>query len=144
MRNKENPFIVKEKRENPKIEEENIKILISVVNIMEFIKPFLIGGCVIAGSKVVAKYSSPALAPLVGGMPTGIIASFFMSKQEDKRKYFDGYFYSSILLAISIVCIDLIAGGNKKMNVDLISVIGLIIWAILSYFAINHFVNKKK
>jgi hypothetical protein len=111
---------------------------------MEFVKPFLIGGCVIAGSKVVAKYSSPALAPLVGGMPTGIIASFFMSKQDDKRKYFDGYFYSSILLAVAIVCIDLIVSKNKSMNVDIVSGLGLIVWALLTYFVINHFMKKNK
>lgn len=110
---------------------------------MEFVKPFLIGGCVIAGSKVVAKYSSPAIAPLVGGMPTGIIASFFMNKQEDKRKYFDGYFYSSILLALAIVCIDLVVTNNKSLNVDIVSSLGLILWALLTYFVINFFIKKK-
>ena len=45
---------------------------------MEYVKPFLIGGGVIGGSKLASKIMGPALAPLVGGMPTGIIASFFL------------------------------------------------------------------
>ena len=34
---------------------------------MEYIEPFLIGGSVIAGSKYVSTFASPALAPLIGG-----------------------------------------------------------------------------
>ena len=111
---------------------------------MDYLKSCLIGGCVIAGSKLVSKYSSPALAPLIGGMPTGIIASFFLKKQEDKRSYYDGYFYSSILLAIAIVSIDVISRSNEKLNVDIVSLLGIIIWGILSFIVINKFVNKKK
>ena len=110
---------------------------------MEYAKSFLIGGCVISGSKLAAKYAGPTLAPIVGGMPTGIIASFFLESQKDKRSYFTGYFYSSILLALAIVAIHFIS-INSKMNVDYISAIGLVIWAILSYIAINTFMPKKK
>ena len=48
---------------------------------MEYVNPFLIGGSVIAGSKIAANMAGPALAPIVGGMPTGIIASFFLKSQ---------------------------------------------------------------
>ena len=111
---------------------------------MEYVKAFIIGGCVIAGSKFVSTVASPALAPIVGGMPTGIIASFFLQTNEKKRLYFDGYFYSSILLALAIVAIDLFSNHNKKMDVNYISILGLIIWGILSYFAINYFIKPKK
>jgi len=111
---------------------------------MDYLKSFLIGGCVIAGSKIVSKYASPALAPIVGGMPTGIIASFFLSSQSDKRSFYSGYFYTSILLALTIVLIHLITMNNTKMNVDVASGIGLIAWAIVSYFVVNYFVPTKK
>ena len=39
---------------------------------MDLVKPFFIGGAVIAGSKAVSKIAPPALAPLIGGMPTGL------------------------------------------------------------------------
>jgi len=111
---------------------------------MEYIKPFLIGGSVIAGSKFVAKYSSPALAPIVGGMPTGIIASFFLENNQDKKKFYDGYFYTAILLGLAIVVIDTILNYDKNMNVNLISILGILLWAVASYVTINHFVKKKK
>lgn len=110
---------------------------------MEYVNPFLIGGSVIAGSKIVAKFAGPSLAPIVGGMPTGIIASFFLKTQQAKRDYFSGYFYSSILLAIAIMFIHFIS-INTKWNVDIISSVALAIWAILSYIAINFFIPKKK
>jgi hypothetical protein len=110
---------------------------------MEYVNPFLIGGSVIAGSKIVAKFAGPTLAPIVGGMPTGIIASFFLKTQQAKRDYFSGYFYSSILLAIAIMFIHF-TSINTKWNVDIISSVALAIWAILSYIAINFFIPKKK
>ena len=72
-----------------------------------------------------------------------VIKSFFLESQKEKRSYFTGYFYSSILLALAIVSIHFIS-INSKMNVDYISAIGLVIWAILSYVAINTFIPKKK
>ena len=111
---------------------------------MEYVNPFLIGGSVIAGSKIAANMAGPALAPIVGGMPTGIIASFFLKSQHAKREYFAGYFYSSILLAIAIMFIHFTSMFYKHWNVDVISSIALAIWGVLSYFAINHFMPKKK
>ena len=111
---------------------------------MEYVQPFLIGGTVIAGSKIASKFAGPSLAPIIGGMPTGIIASFFLKSQNDKRAYFDGYFYSSILLAIAICFIHFVSINNKKWNVDVISFVALVLWAILSYFTIKHFIPSKK
>jgi len=110
---------------------------------MEYINPFLIGGGVISGSKLVSNLAGPTLAPIVGGMPTGIIASFFLKSQAEKRDYFAGYFYSSILLAISIMLIHFTSVTYTSWNVDIISGVTLIIWAILSYFVINFFIPKK-
>ena len=45
---------------------------------MDYIKPFLIGGSLIAGSKYISHFVAPEYSPLIGGLPTGIIASFFI------------------------------------------------------------------
>ena len=111
---------------------------------MEYANPFLIGGSVIAGSKLAAKMVGPALAPIVGGMPTGIIASFFLKSQNAKREYFAGYLYSSILLAIAIMFIHFTSMFYKQWNVDIISGIALAIWAVLSYYVITFFIPKSK
>ncbi len=47
------------------------------------------------------------------------IASFFLESQQDKRSYFAGYFYSSILLALVIVAIHFIS-INFEINVGYI------------------------
>ena len=103
---------------------------------MEYIKPFLIGGTVIAGSKFAGNYASPALAPIIGGMPTGIIASFFLSSDKARRSYFNGYAYSSFLLFLAVLFIHL-ATQHTKISVDLISGVGFVVWAILSYALIK-------
>jgi hypothetical protein len=111
---------------------------------MEYFKPFIIGGLVISGSKFISKFVAPEFSPLVGGLPTGIIASFFLNKDSEKIKYYNGYVYSSIILALSVFIIDYIC-NNTKWSVNIVSVIGLFLWAISSYFIINYFkTNEKK
>lgn len=110
---------------------------------MDIVKPFLIGGSVIAGSKFVSKYASPALAPLIGGMPTGIIATYFMDSDKDKIKYYNGYVYSSFLLFIAILCCHLWS-SNTNTPVNIISTVSILVWAVLSYIVINKFVIKGK
>ena len=110
---------------------------------MEYIKPFLIGGSVISGSKLVAKYAGASLAPIIGGMPTGIIALLFLNKQQAKRDFFSGYLYSSILLTLAIMFIHFTSINYIDWNVDVISMVALCVWAILSYIAINYFIPKK-
>jgi hypothetical protein len=107
---------------------------------MDYVKPFVIGGSIIAGTKYVSTFISPALAPIIGGMPTGIIASFFLSKQNEKREFFSGYVYTSFLLFLTILFIHLMS-IHTKLNVDAISSIALVVWAILSYFTVHHFIK---
>lgn len=110
---------------------------------MDIVKPFLIGGSVIAGSKFVSKYASPALAPLIGGMPTGIIATYFMDDDKSKTEYYNGYAYSSFLLFIAILCCHLWS-SNTDTPVNIISTVCILVWAILSYLVINAFVLNAK
>lgn len=109
---------------------------------MEYIKPFLIGGSVIAGSKLVSEYGPPELAPLIGGMPTGIIAAYFLTTDAAKKKYFNGYVYSSFTLFLSILLISLLQ-NNTSININVISGTALVVWAIFTYIVINVFVIKK-
>jgi hypothetical protein len=110
---------------------------------MEFVKPFLLGGSVIAGAKMVSKIAHPAFAPIIGGMPTGLIAVFFLDSSIEKRKYFSGYIYSSALLAATIFICNM-AVLYTNVGANNISILGLLIWGITTYFIINNFVVNKK
>ena len=110
---------------------------------MDLVKPFFIGGAVIAGSKAVSKIAPPALAPLIGGMPTGIIATFFLDTDKEKTQYYAGYAYSSFVLFLAILMCHLWS-ANSKTPVNIISAVSLFIWAVISYFVINFFVISKK
>jgi hypothetical protein len=109
---------------------------------MEYAKPFLIGGSVIAGSKYVSTLVNPALAPLVGGMPTGIIASFFLSSNKEKKKFYTGYAYSSLVLFFSVLFIHKVSDVTSY-SIDMISIAALFLWAAISYVVINNFAIKK-
>ena len=109
---------------------------------MEYIKPFLIGGAVIGGSKAASKIMGPSLAPLVGGMPTGIIASFFLKKEAAKKKYFEGYVYSSFTLFLAILFIHICSSHFPNTSVNIISGSSFVFWAIISYFVIKYRIKK--
>ena len=111
---------------------------------MDLVKPFFIGGAVIAGSKAVSKIAPAALAPLIGGMPTGIIATFFLDNDKEKTQYYSGYAYSSFILFLAILMCHLWS-ANSSTPVNIISAVCLVVWAAISYFVVNTFVvNAKK
>ncbi len=103
---------------------------------MEYAKPFVVGGGVIAAGKYLSKFVNPAIAPLVGGLPTGVIASFFLSNDKARKGYYHGYVYSSLVLFFVVVGIHL-AGEYTAMAMDLVSLLGLLVWGAISYFVIN-------
>lgn len=108
------------------------------------IKPFLVGGAVIGGSHIVAQFAPAQFAPLIGGMPTGIIASYFLATQKKKQEYFTGYAVSSVVLTLAIVGLHYATVAMPKTNVDIISTVFLVVWAAISFFAIKTFVHNKK
>lgn len=110
---------------------------------MDIIRPFVIGGTVIGGAKLISRYVDPALAPLLGGMPTGIVASFFLNNDKDKRQYFKGYGVSTSILVVAILMLVYGTRVLTNIHVDVISSVTLVVWAILSYISINYFVVKK-
>lgn len=101
----------------------------------ELIKPFLIGGTVIAGCKFLAHYTTPAVASLIGGLPTGILTAFFLA---DKKKgdYFDGYRFHSFILWLSTIFIYYML-ADTKYNRNYILAGGLVAWAVISYIILS-------
>ena len=109
---------------------------------MEYVKSFLIGGGVIAGSKIAANLMGPEMAPIVGGLPTGIIDSFFLTSNANKQKYFEGYAYSSFVLFLAILFIHLVTSHYKNLSVNVVSGSAFVVWALLSYLIIG--AHKKR
>ena len=98
---------------------------------------FFFGGGIVAGSKYVATWLDPALAALVGGLPLGIIASFFLDTEQAKRRYYAGFLYSIFILALTIFGIHLISIVFPDASMNSISVIALFIWAVMSFITIH-------
>lgn len=71
-------------------------------------------------------------------MPTGIIATYFMSNDEGRKKYYNAYSYTAFTLFLCILIISLLC-KKTKINVNIISAVGLAIWAILSFIVIKIF-----
>jgi hypothetical protein len=100
------------------------------MSIKELLVPFLIGGSVIAGVKFAATHlENPALAAIVGGLPTGLIAIYFLAS-EKAVGYAQNYFYVALSLVTSIMIFYLLLSYTKlPKNTALL--IALCSWASL-------------
>ncbi len=103
---------------------------------MEYVKPFVIGGGVITAGKYLSQFVDPAIAPLVGGLPTGVLASFFLENDKARKGYYSGYVYSSFVLFFVILLIHLV-GEHTRVAMDVVSLVGLLVWGGISYLVIN-------
>jgi hypothetical protein len=120
----------------------NMKIKINIIYIMTskilpYVGAFLLGGGIVGGAKAVGSFFPAEYASLIGGMPTGIIASFFMPTEAKKKEYFLGYMYSSAVITLSVIFIHLMT-ENTQMKVDLIAGMGYILWAVTSFLVIKY------
>ena len=111
---------------------------------MEFLKSFLIGGSIITATKYFATRMPSQLAPLIGGMPVGILASFFLENDKEKKRYYAGYTYSAFTLFLTILFIHAITVVWPDLSMDTISAFSLLVWGVVSYVTIMIFVMKEK
>ena len=109
----------------------------------DLLKTFVIGGGLIAGAKYVSQFMSPAWAGMVGGLPTGIIASFFLDSDKKKIMYYSGYVYSSFLLFVAVVFCHIITTHFQNIPINVVSTIAIPLWAIVSYLVIQREFPKK-
>ena len=72
-------------------------------HITALLEPFLIGGSIIAGVKWASLYLNPGLAAVIGGVPTGLISSMFITEDKRDDYVYNYIFVSAILLAAVLV-----------------------------------------
>jgi len=107
-----------------------------MLSLTKYITPFIIGGSIITGSKIISSYMTPAVGSLVGGMPTGIVSSFFIGNDNEKRNYYEGHVYHSFILFLTVLGIHLMS-IHSEISINVISSVGFILWAITSYVLLN-------
>jgi hypothetical protein len=98
-------------------------------NLKNLIVPFLIGGTVIAGVKYASVHiKNPAVAAIIGGVPTGLISIYFVS-DEKTLKYAHNYFFVTLSL-LSAIAVFYVLHTYTKLKKDVALLISLIFWAI--------------
>lgn len=101
--------------------------------------PFLLGGFVISGVKFAAtSLNNPALSAIFGGLPTGLIAIYFITSQ-DSIGYAHNYFYVTLSLLTAIIVFYLLQ-IHTKMRKDIILLIALLTWVTL--VGLNYMFNR--
>ena len=110
---------------------------------IDYLSSFFYSGSLVAGSKYVSRWFDAAFAPIVGGLPVGIIGSFFLDTEQAKRRYYAGFLYSSMILATCVFVMYMISLLFPGISMDTISVIGLAFWGVIIWLTIFFMVVRK-
>lgn len=105
--------------------------------------PFLLGGSIISSVKFAAiKLNNPALAAILGAIPTGLISVYFLTKK-NSISYSENYFYITLILSIIILLFYLL-NIHTKLNKNTILFFSLLAWSTLVWLHYWFSNNKKK
>ena len=108
-----------------------------------YVGSFATSGALVAGAKYVSRWMDPALAPVVAGLPLGIIGSLFVAPEAAKRRYYAGFMYSSIVLAICVIKIYVVSLIFPSISMNTLSAIGLLLWGAMSWLVIYFILIRK-
>jgi hypothetical protein len=92
--------------------------------------PFLVGGTVISGVKYSSTHiKNPAVAAIIGGIPTGLLALYFVNNDKSLQ-YAYNYFFITLSLLTS-VSIFFMLHTYTKIPKNQVLLISVMCWAIL-------------
>ena len=104
----------------------------------EYIKSFLYGGLFITIIKYLSKFTGK-YAGIFAALPIGLLASFFLNNDNNKKSYYIGYLTSIFILFIVTLLIFLSSIYFINTQVNIISFFGLILWIIFSIYAVKKY-----
>jgi len=105
---------------------------------MEYLKAFLLGGTIIASAKLISTYVDPVYAPLVAGMPTGMVASFFLQSDKVKRRFYGGYMIADLVVALAVAGVFAMTKMFPAVHINVITIVGYLFWLILTLVSITY------
>lgn len=110
-------------------------------NIGSLVFSFFVGGLVVAGVKYLSSNTdNPGLAAILGGLPTGLLVMYLVTRP-DSVTYSHNYFFNTLILAAAIMTFYLMA-IYTQLNKNLALTISIGIWVAL--VTINYMISKKK
>ena len=102
---------------------------------------FFIGGCIVTGTKFASEHiANPALAAIIGGIPTGFLAISFLAENK-KLQYVTNYYFVTLSLLGAIFTYYIL---SKKANHLTETQIYLLSWTVwILGISLKLFFNKK-
>ena len=91
----------------------------------------LTGAIIIGGVKYLALYVGPDIAPLLSGLPLGIVVSYFLEKKSIMNDYMLNYVFVSIILLVSII-LSVILMKYTNLGIHMVTTICLVFWLVIN------------
>lgn len=97
--------------------------------IKELIIPFLLGGTIIAGVKFAATHlKNPAIAAILGGLPTGLISIYFLTS--DKTIGYSKNYFNVTLCLLTAILVFYLLQIYTNISKNIILLIAMCVWIV--------------
>ena len=110
---------------------------------LDVLQSALVGGLIIGSTKLASQIIGPEYASMVGGVPTGIIASYFISTRKAKKKYFLGYLIDVTVIILSTVITALFVFNHTNWSPSVFVYITLTSWIVFSVISVKMVLGHK-
>lgn len=101
------------------------------------IYPFLTGGLLVGGTKLVSDIASPLWASLLGAIPNDMITPYFLDTDADKKIYIVGYLLQSTIFIFVTIALYLLLRFTK-INHNLLVLLAILVWFISSLCLVRY------
>lgn len=106
---------------------------------IEYVKSFLYGGIFITLIKYFSDKISHKYSGLIAAIPVGLLATFFLQNDNEKKIYYLGYLVSIFVLFLVLLIVFLSTIYFINTQVNIITIFGILIWIIFSVYAVGTF-----
>jgi len=101
------------------------------------IYPFLTGGLIVGGVKLVSDIASPLWSALLGAVPNDMITPYFLDTDTDKKIYIVGYLLQSTIFIFVTIALYLLLRFTK-INHNLLVLLAILVWFTGSFYLLRY------
>jgi len=112
----------------------------------EVLLAFLMGGLIIGSTNIASSLVGPEYASLIGGVPSGLIAPFFLNSRKQKKNFYWGYFLNSLAMIVVLLELHFLINKSKFSGYKIAAMSGItfmLLAPVLIYF-FGHSEKKKR
>ena len=109
---------------------KKVRLLFMISDTQKYLVIFVIGGILLTSIQYSSEFVSPAIASVIGALPVGLFATYFLIKNSNTGDYLKNYIKQTTL---TLGLASLYLYGLETFDSNIIYIITIILWIIFSF-----------